>query len=1322
MTIVYGNCCFTSTVVYDRHSSFNILIKNIDERTMLNKPEESPPKEPDGPGKKEGHNKKHGQGGAAKGFAPRAPKFEGKCPDLKGHIYDASDARQSDQFIKTTREVGEFVGRTYKYGGDIRLAVEKLSRPVMTPPDDHPEDAGKTVVRIWEKTVDEHVKRTLYLEENIKSLYSLVWGQCTDVVRQKVEANKKFAEIMSSGDGLQLLMILKGISFHFQSQKYLSHSIHEAMKRYYNCSQGRFATTQAYMEHFQNVLEVVTTSGGSVAGHKGVEDEIIAALPGEVTRATITPEQLKKIQEDTVTRSTAIAFLLGCDRSRYGKLVEDLENDFLQGRNNYPTTVVAAYNLLTNWKQENRSGWRTPTADGVAFANADDGKKTIKRNVTCHKCGVKGHYATDCPELAVERAAANSKPRTGTTLLMAGIDDGEFDEDDKASFTFVNHGVTCQIGLDGRVPKSWILLDNQSTVDVFYNADLLTNIRTGAGSMTIHCNAGAATTDLVGELSGYGTVWYHPDGIANILSLARVKEQGYRVTYDSDGGNRFMIHKSDGSVRTFEESTRGLYYLDVAGQDPSYEQDPNQGMTLVNTVAANRANYTNRAYDRAVLARKIQKTIGRPSTAEYIQIVEKNLLPNCPITREDIVAAEKIFGPDVGILKGKTVRRGTEHVEIAEVTIPSEVMSEHRDVVIGADIMYINKIPFFVTMSRNLKFSTAELMLNQKQETLVDHVKRIQRVYHKRGFRVSTFLMDGQFDVIRGDLAEMNITLNTVARGEHVPEVERHIRTIKERVRCVYATLPFTKIPKRMLVELVYFSVFWLNSFPARDGVSTTLSPRAIVHGTNIDFAKHAKLEFGTYVQAHEEHDNTMATRTTGAIALRPTGNNQGGYYLYSLSTGKVLNRNHWTVLPMPNDVIDRVHVLARRAAADLTFADRDGAVIPNDDDDDNDDIDPDYDPAREEDGAGGYDTADDTDADDDADEDNIDAIDPDLDIAGVYGYGIEEGDNANGDNPNEPMVPEPPGDDQLDEPEPNDQLQPEHDAHDADSELADDNEREIAENPQPHIMDQAADHEGEIDEIVARPGIERYNLRAQRPRDYSHLHTTLAHTAMTQFTMKKGIEEFGEDGVDAVLGELQQLHDRKVIVPIVADEMTREEKRAALRYLMFLKKKRCGRIKGRGCADGRKQRLYTAKEDASSPTVAIESLMLSCVIDAEEGRDVGTVDIPGAFMQADMEDTVHMKMEGKMAELLVRIDPKLYRKYVRMENGKMVLYVELKKALYGTLKAALLFWRLLSTKLFDWGFTANPYDSCVMNKEINGRQCTVLWHVERFPTKAQTW
>ena len=64
-------------------------------------------------------------------------------------------------------------------------------------------------------------------------------------------------------------------------------------------------------------------------------------------------------------------------------------------------------------------------------------------------------------------------------------------------------------------------------------------------------------------------------------------------------------------------------------------------------------------------------------------------------------------------------------------------------------------------------------------------------------------------------------------------------------------------------------------------------------------------------------------------------------------------------------------------------------------------------------------------------------------------------------------------------------------------------------------------------------------------------------------------------------------------------------------------------------------------------------------------------------------------------------------------ENGKPVLYVVLKKALYGTLRAALLFWRRLSSQLIAWGFEANPYDSCVVNKQINGKQCTILWHVD---------
>ena len=171
-----------------------------------------------------------GPGNQAKGFAPRAPKFEGKCADLKGHIYDCSDVRQSDQYTKTTKEIAEYVGRTYKYGGDLRLAIETLQMHVFDTPKDPPETATRTETRIWEKTIDEHVKKLTHISENNKTLFSLAWGQCTDIMRQKLETHSTFAGVSSTGDGLGLITAIKSIAFQFQSQKYLSHAPHKPLK------------------------------------------------------------------------------------------------------------------------------------------------------------------------------------------------------------------------------------------------------------------------------------------------------------------------------------------------------------------------------------------------------------------------------------------------------------------------------------------------------------------------------------------------------------------------------------------------------------------------------------------------------------------------------------------------------------------------------------------------------------------------------------------------------------------------------------------------------------------------------------------------------------------------------------------------------------------------------------------------------------------------------------------------------------------------------------------------------------------------------------
>jgi len=96
------------------------------------------------------------------------------------------------------------------------------------------------------------------------------------------------------------------------------------------------------------------------------------------------------------------------------------------------------------------------------------------------------------------------------------------------------------------------------------------------------------------------------------------------------------------------------------------------------------------------------------------------------------------------------------------------------------------------------------------------------------------------------------------------------------------------------------------------------------------------------------------------------------------------------------------------------------------------------------------------------------------------------------------------------------------------------------------------------------------------------------------------------------------------------------------------------------------------------------------------------------------MDEYTHIRLAGPLATLLTKVNPALHEKYLATEKGKLVLYVKLAKALYGTLKAVLLFWKDLTGVLVgEMGFELNPYDACVANKMINGEQCTILWHVD---------
>jgi hypothetical protein len=265
-------------------------------------------------------------------------------------------------------------------------------------------------------------------------------------------------------------------------------------------------------------------------------------------------------------------------------------------------------------------------------------------------------------------------------------------------------------------------MDNQYTVDMFVNGDMLDNIHQVEDEMVIASNGGSNVTSKMGILPGYGPVWYDPDGIENIVSLLRVKQK-YHVTFNSDN-NSFVVTKADGTVFEFVESSCRLYYYNLAAGSNKCS-----GVTMVNMVAGKKSKYTNEDYLHAVSARQIQIRISHPSTKDLKQIIAKNQLLSCAVTRADVMAAEDIFGPDLGSLKGKTTRDRPHQVRDIVTPLPASIMERYRSVTLCANIMHVNGIPFLIAISCNLQFGTIEAQPNCQEKTLVSSLVSMIKVY-----------------------------------------------------------------------------------------------------------------------------------------------------------------------------------------------------------------------------------------------------------------------------------------------------------------------------------------------------------------------------------------------------------------------------------------------------------------------------------------------------------------------------------------------------------------------------------------------------------------
>ena len=138
--------------------------------------------------------------------------------------------------------------------------------------------------------------------------------------------------------------------------------------------------------------------------------------------------------------------------------------------------------------------------------------------------------------------------------------------------------------------------------------------------------------------------------------------------------------------------------------------------------------------------------MGNIGTKDLLHMINKKLISNCPITHDDLMAANDIFGTRIKLLKVKTVLKLGEHVRLEIKRIPAGILDRYKNVTLTADIMFVNNIILFITISRHMQSGTTEVITYAKTSTLIYSAVNVSRVYKKRGFHISTLPVDGNFD------------------------------------------------------------------------------------------------------------------------------------------------------------------------------------------------------------------------------------------------------------------------------------------------------------------------------------------------------------------------------------------------------------------------------------------------------------------------------------------------------------------------------------------------------------------------------------------------
>ena len=1198
------------------------------------------------------------------------------------------------------------------------------------------EDAGPvgrrgTLQRMYLKACERRERKIEERKSREPALFATIFGQLSEESKDKVRQDANFEEVWENKDPVGLWTIV-GLVHQTGGTGIAILDKRDARKAYASLRQSRYESCLEFKTRFVQAIDRLIA----------VEETII--------------------DDETM----AIDFIDRLDEARFSQLKADLYNDQYKGHDTFPKTLVDALILAANYKVTAPRQVSDKVGGGagatVFIANADNNKGK-------GKAGGKAKQAKDDAKAKPKEdpPANESKPSTrpghripareyvppdGCFLCggphMAKFcplhDEVESDDDDagpkkpsskkatprkrvNVAFAQVDSsddGVVLmgrKNSTSDKIRDTDILLDTQASVSIFKNANLVKNIRPEEPGCTIHGIGGCIRVDRVADTRYFGQVWYDPRVMANVWSFSEAKE-AYDIDYDNKT-NVFIVNVNKKVKLKFVNKAGGLYIHDASHLVPrdavvkvqvaEPPRDPPGEVIQATTVAENEQLFSPRQVKAARAAQELMRRMGFMSSKDEAAMLNAGSILNCPVTAADVYRATRIDGPDVASLKGKTTSKPSKIVKIEYLPRPVPATQT-----LHVDIMFVEGEPYLISVSTPLLLTMVN-HLGGKKTTSVLRAALLKQIaaYRAEAFEVKHVLTDGEGGVhaMTTELNTMGIKVNPAGPGEHVPVIENKIKQVKSRVRAHVNSLPYA-LCFALLMWLVQFCVSRINMVPS-SASSDYVSAFEKFRGRKVDYARDLRVGFGDYVQTHEPNiiKNSMAPRTQGAIALLPLGNLQGSCRFFCLSTKSYVTRDKWTLLPTPQVVIDFMNALdeksAKKIKKDPVFT-YNSLEVSEDDEDNGGDL---YvqEPMRL------------------PNEDRADLaleVDEDLQFEVARAEDVHGRDDLVARTRDQARV-EVEAEPTHDDPQPVQVNADEHYRGDANEfvdgaevgpELQPDAEafEDFPENfPDDLPDDLPADR---IDVQARRARAEAAQVRrSNRPHTRSGGHWThrgwVRDEVGLHITVSKALKKMPRQALREMYRELRQMVDKSVWDPVQRRRLSSKQLRSVIRSSMFLKEKFLpsgdfDKLKARLVAGGDMQdkSIY---DDISSPTVSTQAAFMVAGIAAQEGRHVATVDITGAYLNANMgEHEVFMRLDPKMSMILTKIDAS----YEDFLNDDGTLIVKLNKALYGCIESAKLWYDHLCKSLEDMGFVRNALDFCVFNRLTTcGKQCTVIVHVD---------